>query len=263
MYKHLILAIYLLFGVGVSAQVKMSANTSADIYEIKKLTSLRAEFITENIRKRFPINTFGASEYVAFIAKKSAIFSRSVLISNGVMLGAEIGDIITVKYPLESIESIYNDPNFLYIELAGMIKPTLDRVPWDVRADSVWMGYGMPNGFSGDEVIIGVQDWGFDYTSPMFYDTTLSNSRILAAWDQFKTSGPAPLSYGYGTEYSSVPELLTAGSDTSNIYSYSTHGTHVAGIAGGSGAGTEYRGITFESSFLFATFLVNEVAVID
>ena len=26
----------------------------------------------------------------------------------------------------------------------------------------------------------------------MFYDTLLQNTRILAAWDQFKTSGPNP-----------------------------------------------------------------------
>lgn len=263
MYKYLLLSLFLILGAAVNAQVKMPANTSADILEIKQLTGLKSDLITENVRKRFPIDKLGGNDYVAFVAKKSSSFNRANILSNGVMIGAEIGEIVTVKYPLEILESIKTDQNFEYIELAGMVKPTLDRVPWDVRADSVWAGYGMPNGFSGDEVIIGVQDWGFDYTSPMFYDTTLSNSRIIAAWDQFKTSGPAPGTYGYGTEYSSIAELQAAGADTANIYSYATHGTHVAGIAGGSGAGTEYRGITFESNFLFATFLVNEAAVID
>ncbi len=263
MYRHLILSFCLIISSAVNAQVKMPANTNADIFEIKHLTGLKSDLITENVRKRFPVDKLGGKDFVAFIAKKSNSFDRTNLIANGVMIGAEIGDIVTVRYPLTSLESIKTDHNFDYIELAGMVKPTLDRVPWDVRADSVWAGYGMPNGFSGDEVIIGVQDWGFDYTSPMFYDTTLSTSRILAAWDQFKISGSAPAPYGYGAEYSSISELLTAGSDTANIYSYSTHGTHVAGIAGGSGAGTEYRGITYESNFLFTTFLVNEAAVVD
>ncbi|MFZ9027705.1 MAG: S8 family serine peptidase, partial [Crocinitomicaceae bacterium] len=236
MHKYILLSFCLILVAAVNAQVKMPANTSADIIEIKQLTGLKSDLITENVRKRFPIDKIGASDFVAFITKKSSVYNKANLIANGIMIGAEIGDIVTVKYPFEILESIKTDQNFEYIELAGMVKPTLDRVPWDVRADSVWAGYGMPNGFSGDEVIIGVQDWGFDYTSPMFYDTTLSNSRILAAWDQFKTSGPAPASYGYGTEYSNFSELQAAGADTANIYSYATHGTHVAGIAGGSGA---------------------------
>ena len=51
--------------------------------------------------------------------------------------------------------------------------------------------------------------------------------------------------------------------DTSNIYSYATHGSHVAGIAGGSGAGTKYRGVAFDANYLLVTFLVDEGAVID
>ena len=97
----------------------------------------------------------------------------------------------------------------------------------------------------------------------MFYDTLLQDTRILAAWDQYKTSGPSPAGYSYGTEYNNPNDLITAAVDTANIYSYSTHGSHVAGIAGGSGGGTPYRGIGFECDFLFATFLVDEGAVLD
>lgn len=263
MFKHILFVALTFYAFAGAAQTKMPSNTRADLLEIKKETLSNAQKVTETLRKRFPLNNINGSEYVSFLARKSNSFNKQALIAQGVMIGAEIGDIVSVKYPLGMIDNLQTDSNFEYIELAGMVKPMLDRVPWDVRADSVWMGYGLPQGYSGDEVIIGVQDWGFDYTSPMFYDTLLANSRILAAWDQFKTSGPAPSSYGYGTEYSTFADLQTAGADTANIYSYATHGTHVAGIAGGSGAGTEYRGITFESNFLFATFLVNEAAVMD
>ena len=97
----------------------------------------------------------------------------------------------------------------------------------------------------------------------MFYDTALQHTRIVAAWDQFKRSGPTPEGYEYGTVYQGEDELLAAGSDTANIYGNAYHGTHVAGIAGGSGGGTQHRGVAYEAEFLFVTFLVDEAAVID
>jgi hypothetical protein len=149
------------------------------------------------------------------------------------------------------------------LQLAGKIKPHLDKAVKDTRADSVHLGIDLPQSYTGKDVLIGITDWGFDYTSPMFYDTLMQQTRILAAWDQFKTSGPNPVGYAYGTEYNDPASLIAAGSDTANIYSYSTHGTHVAGIAGGGGAGTNYRGFAFDAQFLFVTFLVDEGAVLD
>ena len=63
----------------------------------------------------------------------------------------------------------------------------LDKAVKDVRADSVHLGLGnLPEGYYGNDVIVGVTDWGFDYTSPVFYDTALQQTRIIAAWDQYK-----------------------------------------------------------------------------
>ena len=181
----------------------------------------------------------------------------------GIMVGANIGDIVSLKIPVSLLNSISSLPGIKILQLSGKIKPNLDKAVKDIGADSVHMGINLPQGYTGKNVLIGITDWGFDYSSPMFYDTLLQNTRILAAWDQFKTSGPAPLGFSYGTEFSSSPEFITAGSDTVNIYSHATHGSHVAGIAGGSGAGTIYRGVAFESQYLFATFLVDEGAVLD
>ena len=92
----------------------------------------------------------------------------------------------------------------------------LYRAAIDGRVDSVRAGINLPQEFTGQGVIIGVTDWGFDYTHPVFYDTNMQNYRVLRAWDQFKTSGPAPEGYNYGTEYVGREALLAAQCDTSN-----------------------------------------------
>ena len=95
-------------------------------------------------------------------------------------------------------------------------------------------------------------------------DTSLTTSRIRAAWDHFKLSGDQPSGYGYGVEYDSPTELSTAESDTAGTYyDYATHGNHVAGIAGGSGAGTSYRGMAFECEFLFNSIQLDAGSAID
>ena len=134
----------------------------------------------------------------------------------------------------------------------------------DLRADSVHHGFNLPNSYTGKNVIIGVTDWGFDYSHPMFYDTALTSTRILAAWDQFKTSGPAPNGMSYGTEYQGETELLAAQSDTAcTYYDYATHGSHVAGIAAGGGAGIGLKGVAFESNLLFTAIHLDMASVID
>ncbi len=140
----------------------------------------------------------------------------------------------------------------------------LDKSVIDGRVDSVWQGIDLPQGFSGEGVIIGFTDWGFDYSHPVFYDTTMLHYRVLRAWDQFKTSGPAPAGYDYGTEYVGPEQLLTARCDTSNCYDYHYHGTHCASIAAGAGAGTKYRGVAYDAELLFVSLYLDSLQrVID
>ena len=62
----------------------------------------------------------------------------------------------------------------------------LHRAIPDATVDSVWSGIGLPWGMTGKDIIIGFTDWGFDYTHPVFYDTSMTRYRVLRAWDQFK-----------------------------------------------------------------------------
>ena len=139
----------------------------------------------------------------------------------------------------------------------------LHRAVVDGRVDSVRMAVNLPQEYTGQGVIIGITDWGFDYTHPVFYDTNMVHYRVLRAWDQFKTSGPAPDGYDYGTEYVGAEALLTAQCDTSNVYGYGYHGTHCAGIAGGGGAGTQYKGVAVDADFLFVSVSLTDENVID
>ena len=211
----------------------------------------------------YPINLINNRFYVSFLAKINPEFDKLSLTRSHYIVGNPIRNIVSIKVPIEASEYVSSLRGIEYLALAGKVNHQLDKAVRDVRADSVQQGIGLPQGFKGKNVYIGVTDWGFDYTHPAFYDSTLSQTRIIAAWDQFKTSGPHPQGFNYGTEYVGASSLLAAGSDTANIYSYSTHGTHVASIAGGCGAGTAYRGVAYDANFLFVTFLVDEAAVLD
>ncbi len=149
------------------------------------------------------------------------------------------------------------------VELASKAVPDLERARVGTRVDSVHAGINLPQAFHGEGVLIGVLDWGFDYTHPNFYDTTLTSTRIRGAWDQYRQSGPAPAGFEYGTVAESPVELMAMGTDTANVYSYSTHGTHVAGIAGGSGCGIGLHGMAPTAEFLFATLMVDEASALD
>ena len=85
------------------------------------------------------------------------------------------------------------------VDLASKAVPHLERARVGTRVDSVHTGLGLAQPFHGEGVLIGVLDWGFDYTHPNFYDTTLTSTRIRGAWDQYRQSGPAPAGFDYGT----------------------------------------------------------------
>lgn len=188
--------------------------------------------------------------------------SAAVALPAGVHLGAERGGIVSLRVDLRHLDVVGELP-FEVIELAGRAQPHLTKSIGATRVDSVHAGWGLPEGYHGENVLIGVVDWGFDYTHPMFFDTTLTTSRVRAVWDQWRQGGPGPAEFGYGTEAANSSDIASLQSDTANVYSYGTHGTHVAGIAGGSGAGTSTRGMAPAAELLFATFLVDAAAAMD
>jgi minor extracellular serine protease Vpr len=241
----------------------LPATTRADLLHLQAIARLEpdARKLTELTQGRYPTAYINGRCMVGFLGRRTADACGDD--GSAILWGAQAGPVRSFRIDIRHLELLEGLACLDYAELAGKVKPHLDRVRGATRVDSVHRGIGLPQAYTGADVLIGITDWGFDYTHPMFYDTLLTQTRIRAAWDQFKQVGPAPEGYSYGTAYSSPEDLLQAGSDTANIYSYATHGSHVAGIAGGSGAGLNYRGMAFEAQYLFCTFLVDAAAVLD
>lgn len=244
-------------------QLKISQNCKSDIQTIADYNELHKDENIVDGLSHFPLGRIGDSIYVNLLFKVDSHFLINEVAIHHAIVGSQSGDIVSVKWPINELNALWEVEHVLVIQLAHKIKPSLTRARGDTRVDSVHAGLGLNSPFTGKDVLIGITDWGFDYSSPMFYDTLLTQTRILAAWDQFKTSGPHPTGFNYGTEYTTPSDLINAGADTANIYSFATHGSHVAGIAAGSGAGTVHRGMAFEAQYLMATFLVDEGAVMD
>ena len=256
--------VFLLFFFSLFPFHGQNALSLADKNELDFISSdFKDGILDSTTLTSYPINFINNRYYVSFLAKINPTFDKQRLTQSNYIIGNPIRNIVSIKVPIEDSEYASAIQGIEYLALAGKVNHQLDKAVHDVRADSVQQGIGLPQGFQGKNVYIGVTDWGFDYTHPAFYDSTLSQTRIIAAWDQFKTSGPHPQGFNYWTEHVGANALLAAGSDTANIYSYSTHGTHVASIAGGCGAGTAYRGVAYDANFLFVTFLVDEAAVLD
>lgn len=257
--KKLLFVLSICLGSSIFAQFRMDNIAKQDLKEIK--TSFEKKDLKTLVQK-YPVYQMKGGYYLSLFGKVNASFNRYSLPS-GVLFGSRINDVISFKIDLNLLSQLDQIVGLDYIEIPAKIKADLDRAVHDIHADSVQHGWGLPQAFTGKDVYIGICDWGFDYTHPNFYDTTLTQTRILAAWDQYRSGGTNPNGFSYGAEFDTPTELLNAQCDTANIYSYAYHGSHVAGICGGSGAGTVYRGVAFEANYLFATFLVDAASVMD
>ncbi len=188
--------------------------------------------------------------YLSAFIKVNAGLDESILNGLGIYVGTKAGNIWTIQVPADNIDAITTINGIGYIDLDMPIFPLLDSARKQTRADSAQKGINLPIPVTGKNVIVGVIDAGFDYNHPTMYDTTYSKYRIQRVWAQ-KINGTPPAGFAYGNEMVDTNAIKTAGNDTIIL----SHGTHVAGIAAGSGYGSntansQYRGMAFESDIV-------------
>jgi len=189
--------------------------------------------------------------YVNAIMKVDSDFDDTKLKSQGIKIGTKAKDIWTAKIPLNAINQFIQTQGIQYIDFDQPCFPELDSARKYTRVDSVHQGIYLPQAYTGKNVVVGVIDAGYDYTHPTFFDTTLTHFRIKRVWEQKDITGNSPANFGYGTEYSDSAAIWNKHYDILD----GTHGTHVMGIAAGSGGGSSvnnerFRGMAFESELV-------------
>ncbi len=189
--------------------------------------------------------------YISTFIKVEDSFNGDVLEAIGVKVNTKAGNIWTVKVPVQQFKNFTNTQGIRYIDMDAPVAIQLDSARSATRVDSVHAGINLPQPYSGKNVVVGVIDAGFDYTHPAFYDTAYNSYRVKRVWEQ-KTPGTPPAGFSYGAEYADSASIHAKGYDVND----GSHGTHVAGIAGGSGFGgdsthAQYRGMAYNSELIF------------
>lgn len=187
--------------------------------------------------------------YAAAFIKVNKQVSEKAITDLGAFVGTKAGNIWTVQIPVEKMKEFTLLTGIEAIQLDEPIAPTMESARKSARVDSVQDGIALPMAYSGKNVVIGIIDAGFDYGHPTFYDTTGKVLRVKKIWEQHNAGTP-PAGYNYGNEITDTSAMLLKGYETNTF----SHGTHVGGIAAGSGfggTGKKYRGVAYESDLVF------------
>ncbi|MFC1568621.1 S8 family serine peptidase [bacterium] len=156
------------------------------------------------------------------------------LYSAGFNIRSINGPYLTAYVPISRLDELSELPSVEYIREASKCYLHLDQSMPEIGMDIVRTGHE-GTGYTGNDVIIGVIDTGIDWMHEDFIDAE-GFTRILAIWDQTLDvpNGPFHI-FAQDHIQAAIDQNDYASVGGKDLYG---HGTHVAGIAAGSGSAT-------------------------
>lgn len=213
-----------------------------------------------NLELRQAISQLPLSDRIVSLAVKGdpeqvAAFVRS----NGGTFRFAVRNMSSVALPLNKVEELSRLPGIDRVEGLwgnGMVLDDMTLV--NARVGAVHQGISpLPQGYSGEGIIIGFLDSGLDWRHPDFQHPD-GSTRILYLWDQYSISGGVtPQPFNYGQEWDAA--AINAGQCAHNPTANYGHGTNVAGIAAGNGqAVNNFLGVAPKADIIAVNIAFNE-----
>ena len=157
---------------------------------------------------------------------------------------AQWGDIYIACIPLSNLAALSAETQVERIEARVSAHQLLDTATIVINALPVYESTPAHQAYTGEGVVVGLMDIGFDLTHPNFYNRDRTHTRISAIWDQLSKDTIGSL-LPAGRDYIGEEAVLAHARSTDG--EIQTHGTHTLGIATGTGYDTPYRGVAFDS----------------
>lgn len=214
------------------------------------------QYHSEDMGRRSSGNPLTTPSFLAFI-QTDGTNANNVLTAFGCKKYAQLDDISIAAIPLHNLSALSRHPAVRRIEANQMAQPTTDTIPRIINSLAVHEGQGLQQAFTGEGVVVGVMDIGFDFTHPNFFDAA-DRLRIGAVWDMLSTDtigSPFPV----GRDFVGADEILAHQHSIDG--KTEAHGTHTLGIAAGSGYDTNYRGTAFDSDICLVSNAVSSDSI--
>ncbi|MBL7812579.1 MAG: S8 family peptidase [Bacteroidetes bacterium] len=229
--------------------VAIAAQSPAPVPESDHLSAITRMYLQSLDTRLFPEDSNGKIPAVLQLQ------NSTVPVPSAAGRGNRIGNLYTCRINRNNIYSLLAEPAVEYIDVYGRLNASRTqndtaRIHSHVNEAQAGLLNGLPDNYMGKGVIVGIIDIGFQSDNPTFFGTDGTTYRVKRWWHQSATPGPAPAGYSYGTEQTQSA-AIQATQDEDGL-----HGTHVGGIAAGSGFSTpalKYRGMAPESDLVFVT----------
>ncbi|MBO4721317.1 MAG: S8 family serine peptidase, partial [Muribaculaceae bacterium] len=195
--------------------------------------------------------TVNGVEYVeCFISLNGS--SIADLKANGVKVTGKFSDFVTASVPVNKIETVARLKGVKQVGIARNARLLTDVARTITNADKAWDGtnYGLPQGFTGQGVVVGLIDDGIQFNHRAFLDDN-GNTRVKAVYMPNATSangGTVATIDGVqmmGYQYTTPSQIAALTCDDSS----ESHGTHTTGCAAGSHVGN-YAGMAPEADLI-------------
>ena len=247
MRKFFLILMALSVCLGIMAQDRLSAPT-------KVFMQQRAAGVAQNRDGKHALaapKTVNGVEYVeCFILLDGTSIAQ--LEANGVKVTGKFSDFVTASIPVNKLEAVSQMKGVKQVGISRNARLLTDVAKGIVNADKAWDGtnYGLPQGYTGQGVVVGLIDDGIQFNHRAFLDDN-GNTRVKAVYmpNASSANGGTTVSIDgvqmMGYQYTTPSQIANLTCDDT----YESHGTHTSGIAAGSHVGN-YAGMAPEADLI-------------